>query len=461
MQQWKYFQVSALFMGVLLTVGGAGIAQEKTAVVPDAQVEANVLKALAATPQLADQAISTTTVYGQVTLTGTVRDEASRDMAETVTSNTPGVKKVIDQLAIGAATAENGSAQNQGGPDQAAQGQSDGSTPMLQSDGTYAPAPNGQQPEEQQGANMGAPGQPPAGGSPNVDPQYGPAGPPPDAGPQYGPASPPPNGGPQYGEAGPPPNGGGPDYGPAGPPPQNGQYRPPYNRPYNQADGQAPPPPYQRPYADQRGGEAVVVPSGTLIRVRVNQGMDSKNTAPGTMFDGVVINDVIAGNAVAIPRGAAVQGKVVDVHNAGSLKGKGELALQLTQITLGGQTYPVVSDAWSHQGADKTGQTVGNAVGLGAFGALIGAVAGGGPGALLGAGIGGAAGVGASAASRNGEAVVPAEAILTFHLTQQVPLTTVSQAELNRLASGVQPTQRLHRHEPPPPYYYYAPGYAY
>lgn len=418
-------------MGFLLVAGGAGVAQEKTAIVPDAQVEANVLKALAATPQLADQSISTTTVYGQVTLSGTVRDEASRDMAETVTSNTPGVKKVIDQLAIGAAIPEDAQGQDQN----SAEGPNSGPPP----DEAYPP--NEQQPENQQPGEMGAAGAPPAGGSPNGEPQYGPAGPPPNGGAQ-----------PQYD----------PRYGPAGPPPQEGenqpegQYRPPYNPSY----GQAPPPQYARPYPAQRGGEAVVVPSGTLIRVRINEGMDSKNTAPGTVFDGVVINDVVAGNAVAIPRGTSVLGKVVDVHNAGSFKGKGELALQLTQITLGGQTYPIVSDAWSHQGADKTGQTVGNAVGLGAFGALIGAVAGGGPGALIGAGVGGAAGVGASAASGRGEAVVPAEAILNFRLAQQVPLTTVSQDEMNRLATGVQPVQQLRRRNPPPPpYYYYGPAY--
>jgi hypothetical protein len=416
MQQWKRSQISGLVMGFLLTVGGAAVAQEKTAIVPDAQIEANVLKALAAQPQLTDQAISTTTVYGQVTLTGTVRDEASRDMAEKVTSDAPGVKKVIDQLAIGTAAAENSPAPDQGSA-------AEGTQPELQSDGTYAPAPNGQPQDNQQQGEMGGAGEPPAEGPAN--------------GPQYGPAGPPP----QQGQNQP-----------------DGQYRPPYNPSSNQANGQAPPP-YQRPYRAQQGGEAVVVPSGTMVRVRVNEGMDSKNTAPGTMFDGVVLNDVVAGDAVAIPRGTAVQGKVVDAHSAGSLKGKGELALQLTQITLGGQTYPIVSDAWSHQGADKTGQTVGNAVGMGAFGALIGAVAGGGPGALLGAGLGGAAGVGVSAASRRGEATVPAEAILTFRLAQQVPLTTVSQSEMNRLASGVQPARQLQRRPYSPPYYEYGPAY--
>lgn len=411
MQRWKCFQISSLVIAVLLAGGAVAVAQEKPAIVPDAQVEANVLKALASEPQLADQSISTTTVYGQVTLTGTVRDEASRDMAETVTSNTPGVKKVIDQLAIGTVTAEATPAPDQ---DSAAEGNQSEAQP----DGTYPSASNGQQPDYQQQSQpddnqqqMGAAAEPSANG-----PQYGPPRPPQES--------------------------------------RNGQYRPPYNP----AEGQAPPP-YRRPYRAQQGGEPVVVPSGTMVRVRINEGMNSKNTAPGTIFDGIVISDVVAGGAVAIPRGTAVQGRVVDAQNAGSLKGKGELALQLTQITLGGQTYPIVSDAWSHQGADKTGQTVGNAVGLGAFGAMIGAVAGGGPGALLGAGLGGAAGVGVSAASRRGEATVPAEAILTFHLAQPVPLTTVSQDEMDRLASGIQPARRLQRRPYSPPYYSYGPAY--
>jgi hypothetical protein len=46
----------------------------------------------------ADQTIGTTTVYGTVTLSGAVRDEASRDKAEQVVANTAGVKKVVDEM---------------------------------------------------------------------------------------------------------------------------------------------------------------------------------------------------------------------------------------------------------------------------------------------------------------------------------------------------------------------------
>ncbi len=160
-----------------------------------------------------------------------------------------------------------------------------------------------------------------------------------------------------------------------------------------------------------------------------------------------------------------MQGVVAEVHNAGELKGQGALVLQLTQLTLGGQTYPLTSDLWSHQGADKLGSTVGNTVGLSAVGAVIGAIAGGGVGAAVGAGVGGVAGLGVSSASRQGEAMIPAEAIVSFRLTQPTEVTTVSQAELNRLGAGLpgggdQPQMRRRYPPPPPPYPYYYPYYG-
>jgi hypothetical protein len=434
-------------VGLLLT-GIAALAQTKPAAMPDAQIEANVLKALASAPQLADQAITTTTVYGVVTLSGTVQDEPSRDTAEHLAANAAGVQKVVDQIVIGAvpAATNNGSADGQ---------DAGASNPNLQSDGTMAPAqgvPQGQnpqgdgsQPSGQNPASQNAPNQYPANQYPaNQYPgnQY--------PGNQYPGNQGSVNQNPQ-GQYAPPP--------PGQNPPQGGQY-PAYGQPYGQRPANYPP---QRPYVAQRGGDAVVVPSGSMLRVRVNQGMDSKHTVPGTVFDAVVLNDVVAGGSIAIPRGASVKGTVVEVHKAGDFKGKGELKLQLTQIDLGGRTYPLVTDVWFHQGADKTGNTVGNTVGLGAMGALIGAVAGGGVGAAVGAGVGGVAGLGVSSVSGKGEAVLPSEGIVMFHLTQPTDVTTVSQAELNRLASGIpiggQPQMQRRYGYPPPPPPYYGPAY--
>ena len=122
---------------------------------------------------------------------------------------------------------------------------------------------------------------------------------------------------------------------------------------------------------------------------------------------------------------------------------------------------------WTANSSDKAGQTIGSAVGLGAFGALIGAVAGGGPGAAIGAGAGAAVGIGSSAASGSRQVLIPSEAILTFHLAQPASLTTISQAEMDRLSYGVPAgaqQQMRRRYPPPPPYYgpvYYPRPYPY
>jgi hypothetical protein len=410
----SFFRFSAtVFLAAGMLLGGlAAVAQTKPATMPDAQIEANVLKALAGAPELADQSITSTTVYGTVTLNGTVRDEPSRDLAEHLAANAAGVQKVVDQLAIAAPGAASNDSQQMG------------TNPNLQSDGTLAPS-QGQNPQQN-----------------NPPPQQG----------QY--PAPPANTYPQQQSGQYPP-----------PPPQAGQY-PPYGPPYRQPY----PPQYpqypQRPYVAQKGGDAVVVPAGASLRVRINQGMSSKNTAPGTAFDGMVLSDVVAGGSIAIPRGASFQGTVVDSHTAGQLGGKGELKLQLTSISFGGKVYPVTTDFWWHEGVSKTPNTVGNTVGLASVGALIGAVAGGGVGAAVGAGIGGVAGLGVSSASGRGEASLPPEAIVTFHLTQPADVTTVSQAELNRLGAGVPQPQMQRRYPPPPPPYgypypYYGPAYYY
>ena len=420
----RFSMVSVLTASLLLG-NGAAFAQTKPAAMPDAQIEANVLKALAGAPELADQSITSTTVYGTVTLNGTVRDEPSRDLAEHLAANAAGVQKVVDQLVIGTTAPANNDSQQAG------------TNPNLQSDGTMAP-PQGQNPSAQNST------------SPSGAPQNG-------APPQQGQYPPPPDGTAPQGQY--PPQQAGPY------PPSYG--RPPYRQPY--------PPQYpQQPYVAQKGGDAVVVPSGSSVRVRINQGMNSKNTAPGTTFDGVVLSDVVAGGSIAIPRGASITGTVVDAHTAGQLGGKGELKLQLTNVSFGGKTYPLVTDFWWHQGVDKTGNTVGTTVGLASVGALIGAVAGGGVGAAVGAGVGGVAGLGVSSASGRGEAGIPPEAIVTFHLTQPADVTTVSQAELNRLGAGMpqpqQQPQMQRRYPPPPPppgyypyypYPYYGPVYYY
>ena len=368
---------------------------------PDAQVEAGVLKGLAGAPDLANQQITTSTVYGVVTLSGSVETEAERVEAETIASKTRGVQKVVDEMTLSGENAQ---------PPQGTDAQ--GAPANSPEDANMAPAQTAQQ------------SAPVVQGSPdtdNTEPNQA-------GGPNYGPSAP---GVRQpYGSQSAPPRG----------------YAPGYN-------GYA-----QQPiYGGQEAGIAVTVPTGSLLRMRINQTLTSASAKPGDEFDGIVVSDVVAGGVVAIPRGAAVHGTVVNAKKAGALVGRGELSLQLTQLMLGGKVYPIVSDVWGHNGGDKTVQTVNNTAVGGAIGALFGAAAAGGKGAAIGAGVGGALGLGSSAASGNGQIFIPSEGLLSFHLTQPTAVATVSQAEMDRLAQGVpQPVQRLQRRYPPP---YYGPVY--
>jgi hypothetical protein len=406
----------------MLGVGAIAVAQTNAppatkVSVSDAQVEANVLKALAGASDLTNQPITTTTVYGVVTLSGSVDTEAQRTEAENITSRTSGVQKVVDEMTLATDPTQPAQASAPAGAD-------DQSNPYLQSDGTVA-QPQDQAQNGPESGNMAPPPNSPADASPNQA-----------SGPNYGP------GAPEYrqpydGQHAPPPPGYGQGY------PSQPGYAPQQQYPSQQGYGA--PPPQQGystapVYGGQEPGQMVTVPSGALLRMRINQTLDSSRTQPGTRFDGIVVSDVVADGAVAIPRGAAVEGVVVSAKKSGALSGRGELSVQLTQVTLGGKSFPIVSDVWGHHSGDKTTESVNKTVIGGAIGALIGAAADGGQGAAIGAGVGGALGLGSSAASGNGSMVVPSEGLLTFHLAQPATVATVSQAEMDRLAQGAGPS---------------------
>jgi hypothetical protein len=210
----------------------------------------------------------------------------------------------------------------------------------------------------------------------------------------------------------------------------------------------------------------MTIPPGTLLQVRTSEPVNSKRATPGTPVQFMVISDVAMGNFLAIPRGATIHGVVTDVRrtNSGDLGGSPELALTLTSLELGGQSYPLTTDQFKVKGPNKAGRTAGSAVGGALLGAIIGGAVGGGSGAAIGAGAGAATGTVASAASAGPGIWIPAEALVTFHLSAPLTVNPVSRQEAARLAQGLyQGGPSLYRRGPGPygrPYpYAYPYGY--
>jgi hypothetical protein len=396
----------------------------------DGQIEMDVVHALDASQPLKDDLITAATIQSEVTLAGTVASDSSKKLAESIVSQVPGVTKVHNNLKVGdpkqAQEAMNLSATDQSDQDsQGNQGQAQSAQPQ------QAPqmAPNGQQDQGQ--AEEGPMPQPQA--YPQQAPQQ-----------QY------PNQG-QYPQQGQYPNQG--QYPPPYPP-----ARPQYGQPYpqqgqQQGYNQAPQPAYE--YA--RG--PVTIPPGTLLQLRTSEPLASKRAQDGQPVQFTLIADVTYGGVLAIPRGAVVHGVVTEVKKVGSgdLGGSSVLALTLTSLDLGGQSYPLTTDQFKVKGPNKAGQTVGSAVTGGLIGTIIGCAAGRGVGCAIGAGAGVAAGTAASAASSGPGVWIPAEARVDFHLAAPVTVNPVGPQEAARLAQGLyQGGPSLYRR----PGYPYGPRYV-
>ena len=432
--------IQALAVAVVLAVGSGGVQGQEPGdaqqnAVPasgrsDGQIEMDVVKALDDSQALKNDLITAATIQSQVTLSGTVSSDASKQLAESIVSKVPGVTKVNNHLKVGNPA-----------DDQNAQAAPPQSEPEDDNQPQQAQNP------PQYGDQGNAPPQP-------SQPQYGQnAPPPPDYGqqqPEYGqqPGYPQQPG---YGRQAPPP------------PPGYGQYPPPapgYGRP------QYPPAPR---YSVPNG--PITLASGTVLQLRTADSVDSKRAREGTPVDFTVIRDVTVNGWLAIPRGATVHGVVTETKSAGELKGSPELALRLTSLDLGGRSYPLDSDEFRVKGPSKTGRTATNIIGGSVLGAIIGGAAGGGGGAAIGAVAGGTVGTAASAASHGPNAWIPAEAMVTFHLNTPLTVDPVSQEEAMRLSQGLNPGgPSLYRRGPrgyygrpygpvyyayPPPVYYH------
>lgn len=179
-------------------------------------------------------------------------------------------------------------------------------------------------------------------------------------------------------------------------------------------------PPQSAQPAPPRPPEAIELPQGTDIRVRLDQDLGSKISNSGDTFQATVSDDVQVNGRTVIEKGARADGEVVDAKALGRFKGGASLVIKLDRVTTRWGSYPVETSSISRAEKGKgkrTGVMAGGGAGLGA---LIGGLAGGGKGALIGGLAGAGAGTAGSAFTGNKEIVLPAETLLTFKLEHSV-----------------------------------------
>ncbi len=176
--------------------------------------------------------------------------------------------------------------------------------------------------------------------------------------------------------------------------------------------------------------EEVTLPNGTVLTVRLGETLSSEVNQKGDTFIGSLASPIMLDDDVVVPADAGVQGRVVEVQDAGRFSGKPGLVVEVTRLAYNGRTYQLQSNQFSKQGPSRTGRAVATVGGSAGVGALIGGILGGGRGAAIGAMVGAGAGTGVQASAKPSQVQLPAEAMLSFRL--QAPLTVVPSDTLQR-----------------------------
>ena len=202
-------------------------------------------------------------------------------------------------------------------------------------------------------------------------------------------------------------------------------------------------PPAPKPVAP----EPVTISAGTLVTVRMVDGIDSKRNHMGDTFRATLEAPLMVGDRVVAPTGTELEGRVTDLQSAGRFSGRSELALELIRLDMNGRSYPLETTTWTSEGDSRGKRTAATIGGGSALGAIIGAIAGGGKGAAIGAVAGAGAGTGVSAATRGKQLKVNPEAVLDFRLQTPVTVTPSSVCEAERRGRDAD-RPRLERQQP-------------
>ena len=160
---------------------------------------------------------------------------------------------------------------------------------------------------------------------------------------------------------------------------------------------------------------AVMLHSGTLLRVRTIDPIDVDVSKAGAKYQASLDDPVMVGGAVVIPRGADVVLQAVKVQQSGRMKGSDLVQLKVNSIKVHGTSYPVVSSVAESKGGSEGKSTAKKTLGGAGLGAIIGGIAGGGKGAAIGAAAGGTGGAILSASGQQ-HLKIPSETRLEFTL---------------------------------------------
>ena len=178
----------------------------------------------------------------------------------------------------------------------------------------------------------------------------------------------------------------------------------------------------QRSDPDPAPASPLTIPSGTVIKVRMIDAVDSETSQLGQTFQASLDDPIVIEGQTVAPRGADIVAKLVEDKQSGKISGRTELTLDLVSMRVNGKmidlTTQEVTTSSGSRGA-KSAKVIGGAA---ALGAVLGGIFGGGKGAAIGAGSGAGAGGAVQVITKGQRVKIPAETRLSFTLQNSVSI---------------------------------------
>ena len=113
-----------------------------------------------------------------------------------------------------------------------------------------------------------------------------------------------------------------------------------------------------------------VLPANTDVILRLSQDVNSKRMKTGETFRLSVVQDVMVGNYIAIPRGTPATGEVGYRTGKGAFGKSAKMEIDIRSIELNGRSIPMTGH-FRQEGEGNTGATVGAAVAVGVFAVFV------------------------------------------------------------------------------------------
>jgi hypothetical protein len=175
--------------------------------------------------------------------------------------------------------------------------------------------------------------------------------------------------------------------------------------------------------------QSTTLPMGTSITVRTIDAIDSQTGDTSREYAASLDEPIVVNQVTVVPAKAGAVLKIVEIKQAGRLKGSATLSLEIVALTVDGQRVVLkTADVVSASGGKGKDTILDGAVGT-AAGCGIGAAAGGPVGCGVGGAVGGAIGVATSMFT--GKTVkIPPENRFTFKLAQPVDVMVANTESL-------------------------------